>query len=79
MGSYMGEEGKEKGKSGKDVGEVDQRYREKGGYFGDKGSGGKEQHRKGGDWTCPNAVCRDVQFARNSVCRLCGTLKPAGL
>lgn len=30
-----------------------------------------------GDWNCPN--CRDLQFARNTVCRSCGTSKPSHL
>lgn len=28
-----------------------------------------------GDWVCPK--CRDLQFARNRTCRMCGTEKPA--
>lgn len=28
-----------------------------------------------GDWHCPG--CRDLQFARNAMCRRCGTSKPA--
>jgi len=29
-----------------------------------------------GDWTCPNPSCRDIQFEKNQVCRLCGSAKP---
>jgi len=29
-----------------------------------------------GDWNCP--TCQDLQFARNEVCRRCGTPKPYG-
>jgi len=71
--------GKGKGKSGKEDRDGDQRHHGEGGYFGDKGSGGKGHQRKGGDWTCPNPEGRGFQFARNSECRLCGTLKPPGL
>lgn len=30
---------------------------------------------KPGDWTCP--ACNDLQFARNPVCRRCGSARPA--
>jgi len=39
------------------------------------GGGGKGQSPKPGDWICPQ--CKDLQFARNSECRLCSTPKPA--
>jgi len=29
-----------------------------------------------GDWTCPNPECKDIQFERNTNCRLCGTPRP---
>jgi len=29
-----------------------------------------------GDWTCPNPQCKDIQFERNTSCRLCGTPRP---
>lgn len=35
-----------------------------------------KQILKPGDWICPNAACRDVQFGKNEVCRKCGTSKP---
>lgn len=40
--------------------------------FEKKKGGGKGG--KPGDWNCPN--CNDLQFARNSECRKCGTPKP---
>lgn len=39
---------------------------------GAKGGGGKGYAP---DWTCP--ACGDLQFARNTACRKCGTPKPA--
>lgn len=29
-----------------------------------------------GDWQCPNPQCKDVQFERNTACRLCGAQRP---
>eukprot|EP00927_Polykrikos_kofoidii_P024392 TRINITY_DN22196_c0_g1_i1.p1 TRINITY_DN22196_c0_g1~~TRINITY_DN22196_c0_g1_i1.p1 ORF type:complete len:1475 (+),score=348.70 TRINITY_DN22196_c0_g1_i1:86-4426(+) len=34
----------------------------------------KQLQAKPGDWNCPG--CSDLQFARNSRCRRCGTLRP---
>jgi len=45
----------------------------KGGACKGGGKGGK-QERKPGDWDCPG--CQDLQFARNTQCRMCGTPKP---
>lgn len=40
-----------------------------------RGGGGKgDSNMKPGDWRCPS--CKDMQFARNSVCRMCNTPKP---
>ena len=36
-----------------------------------KGKGGGYKWRPG-DWQCPNPICRDKQFARNTNCRKCG-------
>merc|ERR1740130_2586574 len=41
---------------------------------GMKGGGGNQQNMKPGDWFCPN--CNDLQFAKNNVCRKCGTPNP---
>jgi hypothetical protein len=58
------------------------RYSEKGekgawggckGDKGDKGGKGKGKMAKGGDWNCP--ACGDLQFERNTMCRLCGCPK----
>lgn len=40
------------------------------------GGGGKGAHQKAlpGDWHCPK--CKDLQFARNATCRMCGNPKP---
>lgn len=35
-----------------------------------------QQEVRPGDWNCPN--CSDLQFARNTACRRCGTAKPDG-
>jgi len=35
----------------------------------------KQHMTKPGDWVCPQ--CEDLQFARNTECRLCSTPKPA--
>lgn len=56
-----------------------------GGYGGGGGDydamdgkgGGKGFVSKPGDWNCP--ACGDLQFARNTQCRRCGTLKPDGI
>merc|ERR1719350_2477245 len=37
-------------------------------------AGGRGQMQMPGDWSCP--ACGDLQFARNSVCRMCSTPKP---
>jgi len=39
------------------------------------GLGRPAQEMKPGDWHCPS--CQDLQFARNTACRKCGTPKPA--
>ena len=53
---------------------------------GKKGKDGKNGKGKGkgkglewreGDWECPNASCKDHQFAANAKCRKCGTAKPS--
>jgi len=49
--------------------------------FADRGlppppSGGSNQREMPGDWYCPK--CRDLQFARNRQCRMCGCPKPEG-
>jgi len=46
----------------------------KGGGGGGGGGGGKGQTPKPGDWICPQ--CQDLQFARNSECRLCSAPRP---
>jgi len=56
----------------------------KGGVFGGmmnvggKGAsaGGFQMQGMPGDWNCP--ACGDLQFARNTACRKCGTLNPTG-
>merc|ERR1719444_655017 len=45
-----------------------------GGQAGGGGGGANKQAPKPGDWYCPN--CQDLQFARNSVCRLCQPPRP---
>merc|ERR1719424_2163327 len=40
------------------------------------GFGGAAQPQREGDWSCPS--CGDLQFARNMVCRKCGTPNPVG-
>eukprot|EP00403_Amphidinium_massartii_P029409 CAMPEP_0178398058 /NCGR_PEP_ID=MMETSP0689_2-20121128/14579_1 /TAXON_ID=160604 /ORGANISM="Amphidinium massartii, Strain CS-259" /LENGTH=425 /DNA_ID=CAMNT_0020018813 /DNA_START=59 /DNA_END=1332 /DNA_ORIENTATION=+ len=40
------------------------------------GGKGKGKGAKPGDWICPNPSCQDLQFARNTHCRQCGTEKP---
>merc|ERR1712110_1185560 len=37
-------------------------------------NGGTRMTMQEGDWACPS--CSDIQFARNTVCRKCGTPKP---
>mmetsp|Transcript_25610 Transcript_25610/g.76381 ORF Transcript_25610/g.76381 Transcript_25610/m.76381 type:complete len:251 (+) Transcript_25610:99-851(+) len=39
-------------------------------------SGGNNQRSLPGDWNCPK--CKDLQFARNKQCRMCGCPKPEG-
>jgi len=46
-----------------------------GGGGGGKGFGGGKAG-KAGDWNCPG--CSDLQFARNTECRKCGTPNPGG-
>lgn len=41
--------------------------------YGRKGKNSGSQQHLPGDWFCPN--CGDLQFARNVVCRCCGTPK----
>jgi len=38
--------------------------------------GGGDADMRPGDWFCPS--CGDLQFARNSSCRRCGAMRPAG-
>jgi len=38
------------------------------------GGGGANQRALPGDWHCPK--CKDLQFARNKQCRMCGCPKP---
>ena len=45
-------------------------HRLRGGREG-KGKGGGYKWQPG-DWQCPNPICRDKQFARNTNCRKCG-------
>jgi len=45
-----------------------------GGAAGGGGGGGGSQRALPGDWYCPR--CKDLQFARNSQCRMCGCAKP---
>mmetsp|Transcript_109354 Transcript_109354/g.314944 ORF Transcript_109354/g.314944 Transcript_109354/m.314944 type:complete len:353 (-) Transcript_109354:89-1147(-) len=44
--------------------------------FGGVAAGGMGGGARLGDWNCPS--CSDLQFARNSSCRRCGTPKPMG-
>mmetsp|Transcript_85503 Transcript_85503/g.238647 ORF Transcript_85503/g.238647 Transcript_85503/m.238647 type:complete len:322 (+) Transcript_85503:109-1074(+) len=39
-----------------------------------RAGGANNQRAMPGDWNCPK--CRDLQFARNKQCRMCGTPKP---
>ncbi len=41
-----------------------------------KGVGKGSLEWREGDWECPNASCKDHQFAANEKCRKCGTAKP---
>ena len=40
--------------------------------------GTKKSWRRDGDCLCPNANCRNVNFAFRRICNLCGVTRPAG-
>jgi len=85
MSNQMGQKGGKGGKGGgmvmmpaQVVGQMSQMMnmmtKMVGAQGGGGGGGGGGKGMKAGDWMCPG--CNDLQFARNTECRKCGTANP---